>query len=369
MKIGIDFSPAVREQKTGVEWYVTHCVRELIQLSNDHSFVLYSDKEVPSNLFLRTSFLQNKKLTWPFPLFWSEARLSAEMLHMPPDVLFIPGRGIPLIHPNRTVSTVHDLGFYDYASYRPQKTIAYLKWSTHFVISQASQIITISEFTKQEVMRRFSISESKIHVTHLSHDERIFNESYSDEEVKQCVSHYSLKGPYLLTVGRIDDRKNILNLVSAFEKIYRTYPMQLVIVGPYGFQGKEIQKKWESKDISHAITYLSWVGEREKALLIRGASCFVFPSLYEGFGIPILEAQGCGTPVLCSQTTSLPEVAGEGALFFNPHSSDDIADKIEYCVSHPQEMTELIERGRQNARRYSWKKTALKTLDILTYMA
>lgn len=367
MTIGIDISPALRENKTGVEWYVYHCVREMLNLQTQHTFLLYTDRRDTGGLFTSYPNATVHHLKWSSKFFWSEVRLSYEMLKNMPDVLFVPGRGLPLIHPKKTITAIHDLGFYEHNPYRSHKRIEYLKWSNQFAISHVSHIITFAEFTKQEMMRRYKISENTISIIPHSYDKKIFHGSYSYQEVDEFLASHGLKKPYIVAIGRIDGRKNITRLIEAFKKIHSKHKeFSLVLAGPLGFFGNEIKKSWEASTISREIHYLSWISEYDKALLLQGADCFVFPTLYEGFGIPILEAQGSGVPVVCSSTTSLPEVAGkDAAVFFDPYSDEDMAEKIIYCITHPQERQLLIEHGKVNIERFSWQRAAQETLKIL----
>ncbi len=366
MNIGIDISPALRKKKTGVEWYVYHCVSQMLQLNSPHTFSLYGDKEFPDDFLHTKGSIQQKYLSWPFHLFWSEFRLSYECFRKMPDVLFVPGRGIPLIHPKKTITAIHDLGFFEHNPYRSRKRIEYLKWSNQFAVSHASHIITFANFTKEEIIKRYGISDTLITVIPHAYDNEMFNGLHSQQEVDEFLDRKGIKKPYIVSVSRIDGRKNITRLVEAFEKVHTHHKeLSLVLAGPLGFFGDEIKKGWEAKKCSSAIKYLSWIEEREKALLLQGAACFVFPSLFEGFGIPVLEAQGSGVPVLCSSTTTLPEVTGQAALFFDPLSVEDIAEKIIFCITNPDKMKLLVQRERENVKRFSWKKTAEKTLELL----
>ncbi len=366
MHIGIDVSPALRKHKTGVEWYVYHCVSQMLQLESSHTFLLYADKKFSSDFLDTNNSVQQKYLPWPFALFWSEFRLSYECFRKAPDVLFVPGRGLPLIHPKKTITAIHDLGFFEHDPYRSRKRIEYLKWSNQFAVSHASHIITFANFTKEEIIKRYGISEKLITVIPHAYDNEIFHGSYSQQEVDEFLDRKGIKKPYIVSISRIDGRKNIIRLTRAFEKVHLQHEeLSLVLAGPLGFFGDEIKKAWEATNCASAIQYLSWIEEREKALLLQGAACFVFPSLFEGFGIPVLEAQGSGVPVLCSSTTTLPEVVGEGALFFDPLSIDNIAEKINQILSDHALSQQLIQKGLENTKRFSWKKTAEKTLEIL----
>jgi glycosyltransferase involved in cell wall biosynthesis len=323
--------------------------------------VLYTD-----NVQTEEPFASVQHLSWPFRYFWSEIRLSTEMIRHTPDILFVPGRSLPLIHPRHTISVIHDVGFLDDTQYRSKTGRAYLDYSTRFALRNSSQCIAVSEFTKQELVSRFHADPSRITVIPLGVDHHIYRRDISPQRVSAACINYALAQPYLITVGRIDHRKNISLLLRAFTEIKRLHPeYQLVIVGPCGFGAERIMEEIRAHVFAEDIKVVGWVGEEDKAALLAGASLFIFPSLYEGFGLPLLEAQAVGVPVVSSNSSSLPEVAGRGARFFHPHSVEECVQEILSVLASSQQAGDLVEKGFENVQRYSWERTAHETYALL----
>lgn len=364
MTLGIDASRAEKKEKTGTEWYSHHLLKAMSGLKSDHHFQLYVKDSLsfalPKNWHERIIF-------WPFYFFWTQGGLSLEMAVHAPDVLFVPSHAIPFIHPRRTITTIHDIGFHESPEYRSKKERGYLEWSTRYALTHCSRVIAISEFTKRELVRVYGANESKVTVVHLGVDGGYFSQKIGSMEIQTVRERYTLKNPYLLFVGRIDSRKNVERLVRAFEVLreQKIFNGDLVLAGPLGFDGEQVLNNITCSRYSRSIKYLGWVPEDDKRVLLHSTEVFVFPSLYEGFGLPVIEAQLCGAPVVCSNTTSLPEAAGMGALFCDPLNPEHIAKSVASVLSDTQQKGDLIAKGLLNAQRFSWERCARETLALL----
>ena len=363
MLIGIDASPAARQNRTGIEWYTFHIIQGLLSQEDGNQYRLYTDKAFQVDQYFFKNHTQ--VLRWPFPYFWSEGRLSLEMLKSRPDVLFVPGRSLPLSLPARTVTTIHDLGFARYAHERSYPSQAYLAWSTSHAVKSASHILTISQFTKNELIEKYKIDDSRITVSPLGFDASMYV-SHPQAHDSDILRKHNLQKPFLLSVSRIDHRKNILFLLSVFEKLHATHPdLELVLAGPLGYGGKEIITHIDNSKCRDAVRYLGWISETEKSALLRSATCMVFPSLYEGFGLPVIESQASGTPVVCSDATALPEIAGDGALYFDPSDEDSALSALQRSITDIQLRNALRVRGFENCKKYSWQHTVEVTRKAL----
>ncbi len=368
MTIGIDASRAIRAHKTGTEWYSYYLIRELATLDTQNQYIVYVDTDVPKDFFSLPQNFSFKKLRWPLPFFWTQGRLSLEMLFHPPGILFIPSHAIPIIHPKNTVTTVHDIGFFLHKGYVDAKNIRYLEWSTQYALKQCKKIITISQYSKDEIVKLLGRDPGNIEVIYLGYDTSRYTQPREEDRQSAQVTlgKYNIKKPFLFSIGRIDARKNLLTLLQAFEALKKDgWEGDLVLAGTLGYHGRDIIEACKKSICHDSIQYLGWLSEEEKIHLLYRAECFVFPSVYEGFGLPILEAQSCGVPVVCSNTSSFPEVAGTAALFFDPHSSDDLKEKIFNLVSNHDLRTSLVAHGFENVKRFSWRKTAEETLSFL----
>jgi glycosyltransferase involved in cell wall biosynthesis len=376
MLIGIDASRAIKQNKTGVEWYAYYVIENLIKIDSQNQYILYCAAK-PNEWLKKLGERKNikiKRLRWPFKFFWTQGRLSLEMLFNAPDVLFIPASAMPIIHPQNTVAVIHDVGFISYPEAYSKWQKFYLNWSTRFAVRHARKIITISEFSKQEIIKYFQADEKKISVTLLGYDAEKFKIIENREEINAVLIKFNIKRPYILSVGRLECKKNTDGLIKAFallkrrDAIYRvsTNAIKLVLAGSPGFGFAEIKKLIKENNLQDDIIILNYVSDNDLLYLYNGAQAFVFPSRYEGFGLPILEAFASGTPVVCANTTSLPEVADNAALYFNPNDIDAMVKAMREVLTNENLRQNLINKGRERAARFSREKCAEQTFKHLT---
>ena len=383
MVIGIDASRANKTQKTGTEWYSWQLIQELKKIPPTQvggvkftptpkplvwGFILYSPEPLKGNLAKLPQGWQNKVLTWPPKLLWTQIRLAWEMRKFPPDLLFVPAHVIPRVHPQKTVTVCHDLGFKRFPGAYSVWSRFYLNWSTKFALKHASKIIAISEFTKNELINIYQADSSKIEVVHLAYDDQLFRPIKDEAKINEVLAKYKIEKPYILYVGRLEKKKNIIGLIKAFKSFTDTkYKIQntrykLILVGKPGYGYKRI-KNYESRIKN--ILEIGYVEQTDLPYIYAGAKVFVFPSFYEGFGMPVLEAMACATPVVASNTTSIPEVAGDAALLVNPDNSKEIAAAVEQIINDTDLRTRLVQKGLDRVKNFSWQKCASQTLDVL----
>lgn len=358
MTIGVDVSRAFRKEKTGVEWYVFHLMRALHALDVKNEYRFYSDQEPPEDIeqSLRSKIVV---LRWPFRSLWTQGRLSLEMLLRPPDVLLITASAMPVIHPSRTVVVEHDVGFLVHTDYRNTKEIRYLKWSTHYAIRHAWRIVTVSEWTKQEILGYYRDCTPPISVAHNGIDQKYYHRLSSDDS-QETMKRLCVCKPFFLSVGRLDPRKNIITLIKAFCLFAKKNPSySLVVAGPAGYGSQETLEAMKNAEKSGVtIQYLSWISEGDKRALLSECTAFIFPSFYEGFGMPLVEAQLCQAPIIASDIPVFREVGGGAALFFDPHDSNALLRQMENCVDNEDQRKKLQMEGLRNAKRFDWGTTA-----------
>lgn len=255
------------------------------------------------------------------------------------------------------IVTIHDLSFLHYESWHPKERIKYFQKNFFKELEKIDYIITGSEFTKNELVKELGVKKEKISVIYHGVDTALYH-PYSQQEIAPTMKKYNLPKNFILCVGSIEPRKNLLNLLKAYnlfsENLKKLFPLILV-----GFQG------WQNNDILHeiaiskeSIKYLGYLSDEELAHLYAGASLFVYPSLYEGFGLPPIEAMACGTPVVTSSISSLPEVCKDAVCYCNPYSPNDIADKMLKLINNEQMRNQLITLGLKQAQSYSWDRAA-----------
>jgi len=366
MLIGIDASRAARAERTGTEAYSLHLTRAMLSAAPQHRFRLYADRTLAE---FGTSNATPRVM--PFPRLWTHARLAAEMLLHPPEVLFVPAHVVPLIHP-RTVVTVHDLGYLYFPQAHPTLSRMYLDLSTRWSARVAAHVIADSQATRDDLVCHYGLSPDKITVAYPGRDEslRRVDDPSSIEVTRQ---RYSITGEYLLYIGTLQPRKNLLRLVQAYSNLKsqisnlksQVSNLKLVLAGSQGWLYDEILAEVKRLGLEGRVVLPGRVADEDKAALLSGAMALVHPSLYEGFGFPVVEAMQCGTPVICSSTSSLPEVAGDAALLVDPLDVDALAQAMAHLLGDADLRRTLVERGYVQAQKFSWLSCATTVLSVL----
>jgi len=367
MLIGIDASRAVPSERTGTEQYSLHLIRALVRLGKEaHHFRLYFNQPPPKGLFER-----NERVEWriiPFPRLWSHLRLAWEIHRRPPDVLFIPAHVLPLLHPSRCVVTIHDLGFLYYPETHPPLARWYLCWATRFNARHAQRVIVDSKATRDDLIAFYHLEPQKIVVAYPSGAEG-FTPVKDPLRLAQVRRRYHTGESYFLYVGSLHPRKNILTLLEAFARLHKyaiiRKDTKLVLVGKRGWLYQEIFRRAQEDDLAGKVSFPGYVSTEDLAALFSGAVAFVFPSLYEGFGLPILEAMACEVPVISSNTSSLPEVVGDAGLLVDPHNVKELCEAMARLYHDPVLRNELISRGKRRRRLFSWEACAHQVLSTL----
>jgi glycosyltransferase involved in cell wall biosynthesis len=360
-RVGIDASRVTSTSPTGTEGYSYHLLRSLLpKLRNEYEITLYY-RQTPSNII----FPDVHRKVMPFPRLWTHLRLSWEMVRHRPDMLFVPAHVLPVIHPHKSLVTVHDVGFrYFPDAHLPLQRI-YLNLSTRWNVKKATHIAADSSATREAIMREYNVPLEKISVVYPGYDSNL--QPTTDKRILSDMrSRYGIKGDYVLHIGRIHPRKNLARLFNAFVKLLSEYPdLQLVLAGPVGWRTASLFTKIQENDLGDHVVFPGYVAEVDKSAIISGARILGYPSLYEGFGFPVLEAQACGTPVLTSSTSSLPEVAGDGALIVDPEDEDAISNGLKKLMTDDDLRVSCVEKGYQNLLRFSWDKTADRIKKII----
>jgi len=420
MLIGIDASRANRRHKTGTEWYSYHLIRQLARIDEKNDYLLYTDRPLTGGLLDLSSensltggeiIFDNKGfqilkspnnnfkakiVDWPFNFLWTQGGLSLEMFLRRPDALFVPAHTLPFIHPKNSFVTVHDIGFErDKRLYRRERmgperrywrnffnylilaftggkfasdSLDYLTWSTKFALKEARRIIVPSEFTKKEIMDFYGDDGKKIFAIHNGYDDSIFNRSVSKEAIERALSRYEIKSPYIFYVGRLERKKNISSLIEAFgimKQRHKGIKHKLALAGRAEFGFNEAKTMIYEYGLEKEVVLPGWVEEEDMPALFAGADAFAFPSFYEGFGIPLLQAMACGTPIAASDRASIPEVVGDAALLFNPSNIEEISEAIYRLISDRALHDDLAKKGLERVKNFGWEKSARETLQAI----
>lgn len=367
MIIGIDASRANHQEKTGVEWYAFFVIQELKKiLPSDVRIILYSDVPLQGELADLPQNWSSKVLSWRPKRFWTQIRMSYEMLFHTPDILFIPAHVFPLIHPKKTLMTVHDVAAYAFPESYNWFERWYSTWSANYAVQKLWKVIVPSEFTKEELLKTAkNKKQNSIFVVHNGFDEKFLQHS-THEEIESVLKKYSLQKPYLLSIGRLEEKKNTWRIIKAFEILkqkeeFKNY--SLVLIGKPGHGYEKVKETLEHSPVKKDILFPGWIGKNDLPALMQGADLFVFPSLYEGFGIPVLEALAAGTPVLTSEGSSLKEVGGEAVFYVDPNNVEAIAGAISSALSSSQR-EQKKPQGFERVKAFSWKKCAQEIAEL-----
>jgi glycosyltransferase involved in cell wall biosynthesis len=326
---------------------------------NRNRYRLYSRGVVEQGFFGSTSNYEFRVI--PFPRVWTHSRLSLELLAHAPDILWVPAHVLPLIHPHRSFVTIHDLGHLHFPDAHPAIERSYHNWALWWNTRAETRIFVDSESTQGDLSHFFGVPSEKITVVYPGYDEQSYRPFTERSIIEATKNRYRIGMDYILSVGTIHPRKNYSRLIEAFERT-ESGNIGLVIVGKRGWRSDSIVEQVNRSNLRSQISLLDYVPSVDLPALVAGARLLAFPSLYEGFGLPILEAQACGTPVTCSMTSSLPEAAGDAALFFDPLDADAIAGAMQRLLTDTLLREKLIARGFENIRRFSWRVSASRVL-------
>lgn len=351
--VGVDASRSVTDQPTGTELYSRYLIEALLDRApSGYFFRCYFNQ--PPRLQIRN---QNSEISiLKFPRLWTHIRLSLEMLRHPPDVLFVPAHVLPIVHPHRSLVTVHDLGYLYFPEAHPPRQRWYLDRSTRWHVRTAAHLIADSRATKRDLIEQYQARPDRISVAYPGLDPGVRRVD-DPREIARIKAKYHINGDYLLYLGTIQPRKNLSRLIEAFARAACSLP--LVLAGKRGWYSEQLMKEANDR-----VMFIGYVEAQDKSALLSGAKAFVFPSLYEGFGFPVLEAMACGTPVLCSNTSSSPEVAGDAAWQVDPLSVEAIADGLTLITTDDDLRRTLIEHGYAQAQRFTWQTCADVVLGV-----
>jgi glycosyltransferase involved in cell wall biosynthesis len=272
---------------------------------------------------------------------------------------------VPFIRKGRFVVTVHDIAFHFFPEIYSKSARRYHNFAVKSAISFARKIIVPSQATKLDLVKYYKAKPSQIEVVHHGVDLTRFKPATQ----KEVDLPLDIKQPYILFIGRIESKKNIKTLIQAYALLRQEAKIthQLVLAGKPGFGYDEIEAEIQKlpPNINQDIIETGYISDQMYTTLLQQADIFVYPSLYEGFGLPVLEAMAAGVPVIASNTSSLPEIVGQAGILANPKKAFDFAAALSRIIHHPEEKRALIKKGLVRAQEFTWSKATKQTLDIL----
>ncbi len=385
MKIGIDASRAFLKNRTGIEEYSYQVIKHLRGKLNKAEVILYLR---PNKMFCKSCDFKIPKnwrikiIRWP--RLWTQFGLSLEMLVHPVDVLFIPAHTIPIINPNhflvkiirwlkkkkgkaKTIVTIHGLEYEFLPKAYSQWEKFYMSWSIRKSCRWATDIISVSENTKSDLMKLYNVPKKKIRVIYEGVGDIIKNVPSKinvSEDLQSIIDNHK----YMLFIGRIEERKNIFGIIKAFEILKRKHsiPHKLILVGSFGYGYGSIISQIESSKYKNDIFLTGYIGGDKKQIILKKSKIFLFPTFYEGFGLPILEAQSMGIPVVASNKSAIPEIIGQymKPMLVNPNNPREIAKIICRIISDKKLRNDIIRTGYKNIERFSWEGCA-KSISVV----
>jgi len=384
-KIGIDIR-SIGQKRTGDETYTLNLVRELLRIDKKNQYFLLTDIEKNEKIERKIFFgiknknakiitvLPSSKFFWTFFLLPKMAKkLELDILHVQYIVPFWLSKKVKLI------TTIADVSFKVYPEFINKLDLFFLNILIPLSLKRADKIIAVSEFTRKEIIKYYQINFDKITTIHNGEANEIFF-SKKQENKKQILDKLGIKKPYLFYVGTHQPRKDIPTLIQAFLKLKIEHSqkkeivnLQLVIGGRMNAHNydprideilAEAKKNSEQKTFLKDLIFTGYIKEDELPVLYQEADIFVFPSLYEGFGLPLLEAMISEVPVICSNIECSKEIGGSASEFYKAKDAKDLERILLKVIINPKIKTKMVEKGLENLKKYSWKKTAWKTLQV-----
>ena len=366
MRIAID-AHSVGARLGGNETYAINLIEALAQIDQTNQNILYVTKPPAVDRFPKRWPNFTVRRTLPHtPLVRIPLTLSRELRKHPVDVLHVQYTAPPFA-PCPVVATIHDLAFEHLPETFNRRSWMQLRLTVRRTARRATQIITVSEYSRQDIIKTYGIAADRISVTPEAAAETFAQ--VTDETILQTVrERYGIEGDYILSLCSIQPRKNLVRLIEAYSLLRRLRPEgklpQLVLAGKRGWLDNETWRAAQADRVSPAIRFTGYVADDHLNALYSGATCFVYPSYFEGFGLPILEAMKCGAPVIAGDRTSIPEVAGEAALLFDPFDVQSLVEALKRILNDAEYRATLSARGLQRANQFSWQTTARLTLAV-----
>ncbi|MEK7632047.1 MAG: glycosyltransferase family 1 protein [Patescibacteria group bacterium] len=349
MRVAIDYQ-ATAGQSTGFGRYVSQLLAAL-------------ERMLPSTDSIARITTVKKNLRTPSRVLWDQVGLPLAAWRKKPDVLFVPAFSSPLLWRGKLVMTSHDLIGLLFPQYFSRSARFYWQQLLPRSLKHANRILAISEATKNDLIRLLGIPAERITVTPLAADPRFCPQADVAAETA-AQRKYNLPRPFCLAVGTIEPRKNLPFLVEAFS-VAKREDHDLVIVGKPGWDSDVLHQRIRQLHVDQRVRVLEYVDEADLLTLLRMATALLFPSRYEGFGLPLLEAMACGTPAISSTAASLPEVGGSAVLYADPADLDTWRDHISRIIGDASLRADLRTKGLARAATFSWARTARLTLDAL----
>ncbi|HEY7033362.1 MAG TPA: glycosyltransferase family 1 protein [Thermomicrobiales bacterium] len=373
MRVGINallLSNRSGYRRSGIGRYLDRLLGALPAALGDDQLVAYAGRGVDPP---HPSLTRSWRRAWvpsdrpPLRIAWEQTALPVAARRDRLDVFHGTMNVLPRSLPCPAVVTVHDLAFLRWPDQVPARRYRYLSVGLKAATKRAARIIAVSASTKSDLVELLAVDPSRITVTHLGVDARF--RPPGAEERRALLDRHRLVRPYLLAVGNLEPRKNLPALLRAFARLAPDIPHDLVLIGAEGWLTGEIHATLAALRLGGRVRMTGFVDDDELPVWYGAADLFVYPSRYEGFGLPVVEAMACGTPVVTSNVSSLPEIGGDAALLVDPADEASIADGVRRVLTDPAFAGDLRRRGRHRAAEFTWERTAAQTVAVYREVA
>jgi glycosyltransferase involved in cell wall biosynthesis len=366
MRLGIDAREIERGVYTGIGQPLNDFLKCFARAENEDACVLFSTKPLPVDYGPR---IKNIVIPEKVRVYWDQVQLSKAIQREHIDLFYSPYYKVPLLATCKIVSAILDLMYIFYGPYgralRPWERLYYAAAGRMYV-RKADKILTCSEHSKKDIVQFYGVAPEKIKVIPLNISCRYRVET-DQAKIKDARARFKIDGPYILYMGNFKPHKNVKGIIEAFARVARAFPdLRLVLAGPLEHTYPQLNAGVRELGLGPKVIFTGKLTESDQPhLLYAGAELFVFPSFYEGFGLPPVEAMACGTPVVASNVTSVPEVVKDAGLLVDPHSIDQIAGGIKAILGDRGLRDRLVEKGLARAREYEEAKIAQMNYDFL----
>jgi glycosyltransferase involved in cell wall biosynthesis len=365
MRIAFD-GTTLTPGRTGVGYYTEHLLQHLARevANTGDEIVVVSNQPIETQSPLPQHVRVHEGHRFPIRIGWMQMRAARALDAIRPDVAHFTNGMMPLGSPVATVVTVHDMSLRLYPRCHPVRRLLLNRPLMHVAIRQAQSIVTVSNSARRDLLRLHSVPADRVSVVHEAASP-VFRPIADRARLEDMRTRYGLPPRFILYVGTIEPRKNLTRLMAAFARArHAGIPHHLVCVGPYGWASHDLSGQIDRLGIRHAVHFTGYVPFDHLPAIYNLGDFFAFPSLYEGFGLPVVEAMASGLPVLTSNTSSLGEIAGDAAETIDPTDTDAMADAIVRLATDPELRRDRAERGLRRARTFSWVQTARQMIAV-----
>ncbi len=362
MRIAVNTRFLLKDKLEGIGWFTNEVCRQLVQDHPEHEFLFIFDRPFNQD-FIFAPNVQGVHLPPParHPLlwyFWFEWSLPVLFNRYRPDVFFSTDGYLSIRSKVPTAMVIHDIAHVHFPEQVPPLVRKYYQYFVPRYLNKAQSIITVSDFVKNDIVSTYGVAEKKISVA--CNGARNTFRPLSEEEKKRVRAEYSDGNPYFFYLGAVHPRKNVHRLIQAFDlfKQKNDHPIQLLIGGRFAWQTGAVKAAYEQAHHKENIRFLGYLDEAALPRLMGAAEALTYPSNFEGFGIPILEALHCDVPVLTSKVSSMPEVAGKAGILVDPENMEELASAMQAVVFDEKKRMDMVRAGREQRKKFSWKKAA-----------